>query len=236
MDAVRSNLKPYIHQIPKPFHDYGIQLIGDKCWKQLVWDLDPTNVDCLKLAVSKALGTAIVGVSAIVKIPQLVNIVKSQSGAGVSFLSYVLETTAYLITLAYNARQGNPFSTYGETALIAAQNVAIASLVLHYGGKSAGAAAFVAVLASGLYALFNEQLVDAKTLTTLQGAAGVIGVASKLPQIYTIWSEGSTGQLSVFAVSLIDSVATIADEFRYSISCLAPLLEFSRLFKRLMIL
>jgi len=42
--------------------------------------------------------------------------------------------------------------------------------------------------------------VDAKTLTTLQGAAGVIGVASKLPQIFTIWNEGSIGQLSAFAV------------------------------------
>jgi mannose-P-dolichol utilization defect protein 1 len=200
MDAVRDNLKPLIHQIPKPVHDFGIQLVGDICWKTLVWDLDLTNIECLKLAISKALGTAIVGVSAIVKLPQLYNLVRSQSAAGISFLSYVLETIAYLITLAYNARSGNPFSTYGENAFISAQNVAIAALVLHYGGKSAGAAAFIAVLAGGVYALFNEQLVDAKTMSMLQAAAGVIGVASKVPQILTIWQEGGTGQLSSFAV------------------------------------
>jgi mannose-P-dolichol utilization defect 1 len=211
MDAVRDTLKPIIHQIPKPVHDLGIQLIGDGCWKTLIWDLNFTDVECVKLAVSKALGTAIVGVSAIVKLPQLYNLVRSQSAAGISFLSYVLETIAYLITLAYNARSGNPFSTYGETALIAAQNVAIASLVLHYGGKSAGAAAFIAVLAGGAYALFNDQLVDKNTLSLLQAGAGVIGVASKLPQIFTIWQEGGTGQLSSFAVSIESFVFQMID-------------------------
>jgi mannose-P-dolichol utilization defect protein 1 len=206
MDTVRDTLKPIIHQLPKPIHDLGIQLIGDVCWKTLVWDLDLTDVECLKLGISKALGTAIVGVSAIVKLPQLYNLVRSESAAGISFLSYALETVAYLITLAYNVRSGNPFSTYGENAFIAVQNVAIASLVLHYGGKSAGAAAFIAVLAGGVYALFSEQLVDKNTMSMLQAAAGVIGVASKLPQILTIWQEGGTGQLSSFAVSILSYV------------------------------
>jgi mannose-P-dolichol utilization defect 1 len=223
METVRQNLKPYIHQIPKPVHDFGIRLVGDVCWKTLVWDLDLTDIDCLKLFISKGLGTAIVGVSAIVKLPQLYNLVRSQSAAGISFLSYVLETVAYLITLAYNARSGNPFSTYGENAFIAAQNVAIAALVLHYGGKSAGVAAFVAVLAGGVYALFNDQLVDAKSMSMLQAAAGVIGVASKVPQIFTIWQEGGTGQLSSFAVRTANTLLEIyANSHRCSTSCSAP--------------
>jgi mannose-P-dolichol utilization defect protein 1 len=223
MEAIKTNLKPLIHQIPKPVHDFGISLLGsDVCYKELVWDLNLAHIDCLKLAVSKGLGVAIVGVSAIVKLPQLITILRAQSASGISFTSYVLETAAYLITLAYNARQGNPFSTYGENAFIAAQNVAIAALVLHFTNKSAGAAAFVALVAGGVYALFNEGLIDSKNMVVLQGAAGILGVASKIPQIYTIWSEGSTGQLSAFAVSLSLLIKKeITDETRYSTFCLA---------------
>jgi mannose-P-dolichol utilization defect protein 1 len=203
VDAVREALQPLTHNLPVPVRDIGINLLGDKCYKQLILDIDLFSGDgaCLKLGISKGLGIAIVGASGIVKIPQLLKLLNSQSSAGVSFLSYLLETSALLITLAYNARQGNPFSTYGESALIAAQNVAIASLVLYYGGKSAGAVAFVAGLAGAGYAMFNDSLVDAKAMGALQAGAGILGVASKLPQIVTIWQEGGTGQLSAFAVS-----------------------------------
>jgi mannose-P-dolichol utilization defect protein 1 len=89
-----------------------------------------------------------------------------------SFLSYLLETASYLISLAYNVRQGFPFSTFGETALIAAQNVVIAVLVLQFGGKSAAAGVFVAGLAAAGYALFNGAVVDMKLLSYLQAGAG----------------------------------------------------------------
>lgn len=34
----------------------------------------------------------------------------------------------------------------------------------------------------------------------LQGGAGVLSIASKLPQILTVYNQGGTGQLSAFAV------------------------------------
>ncbi|KAG7130020.1 Mannose-P-dolichol utilization defect 1 protein like [Verticillium longisporum] len=37
-------------------------------------------------------------------------------------------------------------------------------------------------------------------LSVLQAGAGVVGVASKIPQILAIWQEGGTGQLSAFTV------------------------------------
>jgi len=39
------------------------------------------------------------------------------------------------------------------------------------------------------------------TLKYLQAGAGVLGVASKLPQILAVYQQGGTGQLSAFAVS-----------------------------------
>ncbi|KAK7519030.1 mannose-P-dolichol utilization defect 1 protein-like protein [Phyllosticta citricarpa] len=201
MDALRSALQPITHNLPKPIYETGVTLLGTYCYKTLILDIDPAaSPECVKLAISKGLGIGIIGASSIVKIPQLLKLINSQSAEGISFLSYLLETSSYLISLAYNVRQGFPFSTFGETALIMVQNVAIAALVLHYQGKSAGAAVWVAGLAAAGYALFDQGIVDPKTMAVLQAAAGVLGVASKAPQIVANYEQGSTGQLSAFAV------------------------------------
>merc|ERR1711881_390267 len=158
MDQLRSALQPITHN-----------LLGPVCYKHLVLDLDPINYpDCLKLAISKGLGIGIIGASAVVKIPQLLKLLNCQSAAGVSFLSYLLETSSFLITFAYNIRQGNPFSTFGESALIALQNVVISTLVLHYGGRDAGAAVFVAGLGAALFAILKPEIVDAGMMAKLQ--------------------------------------------------------------------
>jgi mannose-P-dolichol utilization defect protein 1 len=203
MDTVRSVLQPVTHNLPPPVRDFAISLLGDTCYQTLVLDIQLDNSDCLKLAVSKGLGIGIIGVSSIVKLPQILKLINSHSASGISFLSYLLETAAYLIGLAYNFRQGFPFSTYGETALIVAQNVVISVLVLQYGGKSAAAGALIAGLGAAGYALFSGGLIDMNMLSYFQAGAGVLGIASKAPQIWTIWQQGGTGQLSAFAVSFL---------------------------------
>jgi mannose-P-dolichol utilization defect 1 len=200
MDALRSALQPITQNLPEPIADIGISLLGPKCYKTLVHNIDLSSTECVKLAVSKGLGIGIIGASSIVKVPQLIKLLNSQSAEGLSFLSYLLESGAYLIGLAYNARNGFPFSTYGETALILVQNIAIASLVLKYSGNTPAIGAWVGGLAVAGAALFSEDWVNAERLSLLQATAGVLGVASKLPQILTIWNEGGTGQLSAFAV------------------------------------
>jgi mannose-P-dolichol utilization defect 1 len=201
VDAVRPALQQLTHNLPKPIVDLGVSLLGDKCYRALLLDVDPTQTECLKLAISKGLGIGIIGASSIVKVPQILKLVNSKSADGVSFLSYLLETAAYLISLAYNVRNGFPFSTFGETALIMGQNVVIAVLVLNYSGQKTVAALFIAALAASAATLFTESVVDNNTLSYLQAGAGVLGVASKVPQILAIWQEGGTGQLSAFAVS-----------------------------------
>lgn len=57
----------------------------------------------------------------------------------------------------------------------------ISVLVLHYGGKTSAAAAFVAGLAASVVALFSPELVDAKMTGYLQIAASVTGVGAKVP-------------------------------------------------------
>lgn len=202
LDPLQPYLQPVVKAIPEPVHDAVISLIGAPCHSALLLDLSLTkDPACTSLAISKALGIAIVGASAVVKVPQILKLINSRSSAGVSFVSYALETASLLITLSYGVRNQFPFSTYGESALIAVQDIAVGVLVLNYAGKSAAAAAFVAVVAASVYALlFDQTLIDAQTMSYLQAGAGALGIASKLPQIYAIWSQGGTGQLSAFAV------------------------------------
>ncbi|TVY84115.1 Mannose-P-dolichol utilization defect 1 protein [Lachnellula suecica] len=200
MDSLRSALQPITHNLPAPIRDLGVSIIGETCYKTLLLDVDLASTECLKLAVSKGLGIGIIGASTVVKVPQIIKLLRSKSASGISFLSYFLETSAYLIGLAYNYRQGFPFSTYGETALIMVQNVVITVLVLNYSGKASTAALFVAGLASSAATLFAPNILDMKSLSYLQAGAGALGVASKLPQILAVWQEGGTGQLSAFAV------------------------------------
>jgi mannose-P-dolichol utilization defect protein 1 len=203
---VLNPLKPYLSPIttnlPGPLDEALISLLGPQCHSALLRDLDiSTHPECVKLAISKALGLAIITAASVVKVPQMVKLLQSQSAQGLSFTSYVLETTSFLITLAYNARNGFPFSTYGETALILVQDVAISALILHFSNKSGLAGAFVAVVATAVYALVvSDSLVPTSLMATLQAGAGVLGIASKLPQIIAVYQQGGTGQLSAFAV------------------------------------
>jgi len=200
MDALRSAITPITHNLPGPIRDLGVSIIGDTCYKALLLDVDLENTACLKLAISKGLGIGIVGASSVVKVPQIIKLVKSQSASGVSFLSYLLETSSYLISLAYNVRNAFPFSTYGETALVLGQNVIITVLVLNYSGRASMAALFVAALATCAVTLFSQSILDMQQLKYLQAGAGVLGVASKVPQILAILQEGGTGQLSAYTV------------------------------------
>lgn len=204
LGPLRPHLRPIINALPQPVHDAIISLITSPCHSALVLDLDLTkDPACTSLAISKALGVAIVGASAIVKVPQIVKLVKSQSSSGVSFVSYALETASLLITMSYGVRNQFPFSTYGESVFVGIQDVVVAVLVLTFANRPIAAATFIAALAASVYALlFDTTLVDSQTMSYLQAGAGALGVASKAPQIFTIWREGGTGQLSAFAVCM----------------------------------
>ncbi|KAI8588169.1 hypothetical protein BDZ88DRAFT_397678 [Geranomyces variabilis] len=176
-------------------------LVGEKCSARLL-EIDTSAIDCFKLLVSKCLGLGIVLGGTILKVPQILKIVGAGRTDGISFLSYLLETAAYTISLAYNYRSGNPFSTYGEMGFITLQNLIILFLILTYSKRVGGLLAFLVAFGASSISLFNPELVSADLLRTLQWATVLIGVASKLPQIANNYSAKSTGQLSAITVFL----------------------------------
>ncbi|KAF9977581.1 hypothetical protein BGZ73_005564 [Actinomortierella ambigua] len=198
---------PYVLKAPATY------IIGDKCYSSLIENLDYHDMDCIKYAISKGLGLGIVLGGAIVKVPQIIKIVAARSAEGVSFSSYVLETLASVISLAYNIRQGNPLTTYGETFFVTIQNLIILALMMVYSRRQL--TGFM-VISSFLFlgkllaqtstvtqldgTVVSSTLVSAGALAVLQAATIPINLASKVPQIVENYRNGSTGQLSAFTV------------------------------------
>lgn len=67
------------------------------------------------LATLQGLGYCILLGSTVVKVPQLINVVRARSAAGLSSLSVELETLGYAISASYGLLKQLPFSAYGET-------------------------------------------------------------------------------------------------------------------------
>ncbi|KAI9358358.1 hypothetical protein BD770DRAFT_343677 [Pilaira anomala] len=185
---------------PSFIREPAVALVGEECYSSLLENFNFHDMACIKYAISKGLGLGIVVGGSIVKIPQILTILKNQSAQGLSLTSYLLETLSYFITLSYNLRQGNPFSTFGEILFICIQNVIIVSLIFYYGRQLGLLGTVLIGLGSLLYSLNNEQLVPSVMMSSLYAATIPLSLASKVPQIYTNFVNKSTGQLSVFTV------------------------------------
>ncbi|KAH8984450.1 hypothetical protein EDB92DRAFT_1887037 [Lactarius akahatsu] len=187
--------------------DLGISIIGRKCYISLIENLNIEDVHCIKYSLSKGIGVAIVVGGSIMKVPQLLLILRAQSARGLSLTAYVLETFSYAITLAYSSRNGFPFSTYGENLFLTVQNVIITFLITLYSASSQPLTAapnptgklLVAVLATFAvgFALFAA---PASALAAAQLGTLPLSLFSKFPQIAQNYRARSTGQLSAFAV------------------------------------
>lgn len=188
--------------LPALLKDPLVALVGESCYVSLVEDFNIfTDVRCLKYAISKGLGLGIVVGGSIVKIPQILTIVAKRSARGLSLASYVLETMSCCIAFAYNWRQGNPFSTYGETCFLTIQNIIISLLILYYARRTAGTVLVALFYAALLQCLTTREIMPSWMVSSLYAATTIpLNLASKVPQIYANYVNKSIGQLSIFAV------------------------------------
>ena len=117
------------------------------------------------------------------------------------------------------------FSVYGDTILIIAQNSIVIILMWQY-TKDVSIVEKVAVsalLSSYLVVLVQDTMVTDEIWVIIQSFAIAMVILSRAPQIATIFSEGSTGALSLVTVALgwagsLSRLATVlieSDDFKY---------------------
>ncbi|KAK9427905.1 hypothetical protein V1505DRAFT_378674 [Lipomyces doorenjongii] len=203
-----STIQKMTRSLPAPVEQLGESILGDKCYAVLVRDVSfltppypAALAPCAKLALSKIIGIGIVFASSIIKLPQIAKLVSSSSAAGVSIAGTALETASYLGMLTYAVGAGFPFSTYGEQAFLWIQDVAVLLLLLVYSGRSALAVGVVpVVMATAYYLVLSDPGPSLAFRATLQAITIPLNLASKIPQIITIFKNKSTGQLSAVSV------------------------------------
>ena len=144
--------------------------------------------------MSKAVGLAIVGGSAILKLPQIMKILSSGSVDGISSNGYYLETITFMNTAGFSMANNVPFSVYGESVIITGQNFIVILMIWAY-NKSIGffeKLVVFALIGGYGYALFNN-LLTPEQWDLVTSSSTVLGVLSKMPQIISNWQKQSTG-------------------------------------------
>merc|ERR1712111_333480 len=181
----------------------SLQLINEECFQTLFIKGSVTDAPCLKMLLSRGLGTAIVAGSTMVKLPRIIKILSSGDAAGLSFLGVLLELLAVTANGAYSFSQGFPFTAYGEAVFMSFQTSIIAILILWYGGNTLFTLFFTAVYGSLVFAITQPGLVPDEVLWYGQAANIPMIVFGKMIQAGTNFSNGHTGQLSAVTVFLL---------------------------------
>ena len=144
-----------------------------------------TDPSCITFSFSKLAGFAIVGGSTILKLPQIINILKANSSKGLSAVSYYFETLVFVNTLGNALHQKLAFSVYGENAIILVQN-AIVILLIYYYDKSVGIGEkIVYILFMIVYVswLIMDVNVPEEAWPAISGCSVLLNIASRVPQI-----------------------------------------------------
>ncbi|BBN03249.1 mannose-P-dolichol utilization defect 1 [Marchantia polymorpha subsp. ruderalis] len=160
----------------------------------MLYEIPPK--DCVLPLLSKILGYCIVAASGIVKLPQILIIMKSRSIKGLSKTSFEMEVVGFTIALSYCIYKRIPFSAYGELVFLLLQGIFLL-LLIYYHSTNLGPATLVK---TALYCALAPTLlagnVSENVMETLYASQHAIFFLSRIPQIYDNFVNKSTGQLS----------------------------------------
>ncbi|CUM56753.1 unnamed protein product [Debaryomyces tyrocola] len=193
--------------------------------KKLILQIAYQQLSAIGLAkiLSAVLGSAIVGVSSIIKIPQVKKIInpklltqKVSVARGLSLEGISLETMVYLVHVLYNRQSKNKFVNYGEAFLLGIQNVAIILLIEYYNLRSKLAkkdtlsekeqietamkelVTPISIMVG--IVVFLTKIAEPSLVEALQVLNIPLSIISKLPQIKQNYDLKSTSHLSEITV------------------------------------
>lgn len=185
-------------------------LFTDACWpvfleglRQLFVQMDPVGclrkldyyAPCALDAVSKAASLGIVAGAALLKVPQIMNVLAAKSADGLSVLSLELDVLVFIASIAYSVKLGYAFHSFGEQVLVLIQNVVLCLLAYGLATPRDGRRGLrSAALGAGAVALCA--LTPLAYAWVLSGVSLVANIGSLVPQILANRRRRSTGALS----------------------------------------
>ncbi|KAL0217624.1 hypothetical protein RCL1_008205 [Eukaryota sp. TZLM3-RCL] len=176
--------------------------VSKSCIKSVVYNFEVTNLPCIQELVAALLAPAIVFFSSIVKIPQIIKLLKVKQSSDQSLLSFLFDTFAYSITIGYCLGHNLKFLSYGESVPLLFQTLFLFFLVLVYRSKKTFAF-FATLFLSSLHVVLLSQYHNVALFEQLQGFVLVLSLLSRLFQVVKIFSKRSTQSLSFITTLLM---------------------------------
>ena len=183
------------------------EIISPKCMDVYFADKDFFNAECSQQLVSKLIGYVILCISLVVKIPQILKIYRAKSGKGINVSTQAIEAIGFSSLFSYSYVSGYPFSVFGDTISNFTQTMVVVFLCLHYGGKS-GQATGAFLFAIGGAAFLCSGVVPLYVLKNFNRMGFLMKFVGGSSQIYTNYKNQSTGQISIWSISMAFCIVT----------------------------
>ncbi|XP_043289889.1 solute carrier family 66 member 3 [Venturia canescens] len=137
-------------------------------------------------SIANALSIITIASCFILKVPQIINLIKLKTAVGISMLSLLLELTSYTVMTSYNYTNGYSILSYMEYPVILAQEFVLIYFVLKYlnqlNTRSLTAAIFYFILSACLV----FQVIPKMILTFMASICTPISASSKVIQLLAI--------------------------------------------------
>jgi mannose-P-dolichol utilization defect protein 1 len=150
----------------------------------------------------QGLGTGIVVGSTLVKVPQVLKVVRSKSAAGLNALSFELETLGLAIAATYGFMLALPFTAFGEVVALLLQNIVLLACIYRYQRLSSRRSVIAILLLVAWTILATSGTLSRAHISALYDFNNLILIASRVPQISQNFQHKSTGQLSPITYGL----------------------------------
>lgn len=177
--------------------DVCSHFVNKECCDSILVNFELTNKECILLFISRGVSYGLICFSAILKLPQILQILKNSSGEGLSIFSLFTEIFANVIGYCYHRQKEFPFATFGETILILIQNVFIAFLVTHF-DKTYNPIMWISFMMFNLIIMFTVEhhLASNSVILILWTLCLPLSLIYKLLQIAHVWKSECKGELS----------------------------------------
>ena len=187
------------------FRQFTGFFMPEKCHNILFTDYDIGTFlagECVKFAVSKVLGYAIIAGAVLVKVPQIMAMLKQKSSEGISFMATALDFILIADTLAYGYYKNFSFASYGDSLPMFLQTAAIWILIPLLSGKKGSAFLTFSICAVLAYAGYTK-MIPFEYIDLLNKGQVPVVVLSRGLQAFSNLKAGHTKSLSFVSTDII---------------------------------
>lgn len=177
-------------------------LISAECYSVFFNDYNFFHVPCVKSIISRVLGYGIITGSMLVKVPQILKIVSTKSGEGISIVAQLLELYSILANGAYNYVKGFPFSAWGDAVFMLLQTIITVTLIMIFGSSRRFAPGFITFCILIIFVLCSG-LTPVNILWSMQAVSVPIMFIGKMIQSYSNYVCKNMGQQSIVTSFLL---------------------------------